>query len=123
MADLMATAHTWLAGKRRDYRTQTATYSRGATSLSVAATILGHMGYASGAEPVRALVMELDFVVAASEIESLGEPQRGDTIDVNRDGTTHRYEVQADGSGRWWAWSNPTVHTEYRIHTKYAGTV
>lgn len=123
MADLMATAHAWLSAKRKSYRSQTATYTRsGEAPLSISATPLGHAGRTLELDPARLMVEELDWVVQASEIEALGEPQRGDVIAVEHNGTTYRYEAVADESGRWWEWSNPTLHTEYRVHTKYAGT-
>lgn len=112
MADRLQRGASWLAGKLQDVAAQTVTYSRGATSVSVPATLgstLLKLGIETGG--VRIERTDKDFMIAAADLGLT--PQAKDRIQLS----SQVYEVRSIGNEPAWRWSDPH-RTILRIHTK-----
>lgn len=93
-----------------------ATYSRKEASESISATS-GTSAFRTEDDNGFSIILHThDFIFAASEISSIGEPKRGDRISC--DGFI--YEVLNPNNEPCWAWSDE-AKTVYRVHTKQIG--
>jgi len=59
-----------------------------------------------------------DYIIRASDLGSLGAPQRGDIIEEQQGSVTHVYEVMAYGNEQPARYSDVTTHRTWRIHAK-----
>ena len=116
MADLLEKASAWLGKMRSEHLARQVTYSRGASSVEVAATLGQTTFEVQDAYGVVEKWESRDFLVTAADLVLLGAavtPQRGDRI---TDGGKV-YEVLAPGKEDVYRLSDPYGVT-LRIHTK-----
>jgi hypothetical protein len=121
MPDLLGVGAAWLEAQRRQHLTRPVLYRRGAAEVTVPATVGRTIFALAGAGGVLERVESRDYLIAASDLGTLGPPQRGDRISEERDGQRHTAEVLAPGREPPWRWSDPN-RTCYRIHTKHLMT-
>lgn len=107
-----------LEEQRLAHMADSATYSRKNASADVLVTS-GTSAFRTEDDNGFSIVLHThDFIFAASEIASIGEPKRGDRITYN--GFVH--EVLNPNNEPCWAWSDE-AKTVYRVHTKQIGSV
>ena len=119
MSTLFEKATTWLKSKLAIGAGITVTYTRSSTSLSITA-VVGRTVFNSGIDGpgLRIEYGERDYLITASALASLGEPQLGDRITETVGGATRVFEVMQPSSGDPpWRWSDPAMIV-YRIHVK-----
>lgn len=123
MADLLQTGLAWLSGQLRANASQTVTYARGASSVTVQA-VYGQklLKLDDGRGGIRMEWVDMDFLIDANDLTFDGgvtwvTPQRGDLIAATVNGEAQTFEVRPYGSDAPWRWSDPH-QTMYRIHTK-----
>jgi hypothetical protein len=111
MADRLATAATWMARKHQDYHATTATYRRGGSALTSIAITRGTSG--RQVDQLTGILSwnDQDWLIPASVL-TLGEPLRGDKIEVGDE----VYEVLATEGEDCWRWSD-NHQKLYRIHS------
>ena len=124
MADLLRAGQEWLANQLKAHASCTVTYLRGASQVSVSATI-GRtlMKLDDGYGGVRMEWTDRDFLIQPADLVLVGSqvlPERGDTIREAQAGKVYIYEVMAPGNEPHWRWSD-TYRTLFRIHTKQIG--
>jgi len=112
MANRIAAAVTWLARKQQAGLSVTATYRRGGTALSGIAITDGTSGRQIDQLTGILTWNDKDWLIPASVL-TLGEPLRGDKIEVGGE----VYEVLAADGEDCWRWSDNHKKI-YRIHTK-----
>jgi len=112
---MMSDAENWLTDQLKEYAGVTITYSRGASSVSLTATIGSTEFESDDSAGVYVRFRSIDFLVKASDLiisEAVITPARNDTITY--DGDT--YEVLPPGGQQVY---QPTPHVkQLRIHTK-----
>ena len=118
MADLLETGSRWLEDQRTKHCTRDVTYSRGATSAVLKATV-GRTEYETDdGESVRVAFTERDFLILAGDL-NLGAgqtlPLAGDKIRETHDTVVLVFEVID------WRYSDPYRQT-FRIETKHVDT-
>lgn len=106
----------YLETKRLQFMSDPALYRRGADELKINATPGKSLFRATDRNGVTIVIRSEDFIVAASELLSLGVPKRGDLILFNGG----RYEVLNPNGEPCWQWSD-VENQVYRIHTKSIG--
>jgi len=124
MSNMIADAVTWLAGVQKQYASQSVTYSRGASSVTVSAVIGQTAFELEDATLTSRTYHSRDFIILAADLvlsSTTITPARGDKIREVVGSVTHVYEVlqlpgvpafePSDQSG-----------TRYRIHTKKIDT-
>lgn len=112
MANMLGDAATWMAGQMQDHLATAVTYRRGGTTLSISAT-RGASGRQVDANTGDMSWHDQDWLIPASVL-TLGEPERGDRIEVG--GEVYRV-LPPDESQECWRWSDHH-QTIYRIHTE-----
>ena len=117
MGDLLRQGCRWLEQQRVAHCSSQVTYRRGDVHLLVNATfgrtqyeVTDDYGLRVGAEVT-------DFLIAADELVSLGEPQSGDQIVA--DGVV--FEVMSLAGQGHWRWSDQ-YRTTMRVHAKEVGS-
>lgn len=124
MADLLEQGATWLDDQRHQHMTQTVTYTRGADSVAIAATV-GRTEFEQADEfGVIHRIESRDYLVRASDLVLGGGqalPQAGDQIRETDGATSYVYEVMAPGSEPAFRYSDPYRKT-LRVHTKHVKT-
>ena len=120
MTDRLQRGNTRLQARMLDKAVQTVTYKRGNTELTGISAVIGETPFRiSDVEGFQTRVISQDFLIAVSDLSSLGDPEAGDKIiETAADGTIREFEVAAPGGEPEWRWSD-TYRTTYRIHTKY----
>lgn len=106
MANMLSSGIDWMSAVLDAFASSTVTYTRGASSLSLTATIGRHVAESDGGQEG----MELDafdvtftFLAASLVLNSaLTVPARGDTITLVSNSKTFVYEVLPHDGGRWW---------------------
>lgn len=124
MADLLKDASAWLEGRRHEHLTVPVTYTRGAASVKLLATV-GRTVFElrddyGGVEKTQAR----DYLVRAEDLVldgALALPERGDEVREAEGAQVFVYEVMAPGKEPHWRYSDPYRQT-LRIHTKHVAT-
>ena len=121
MADLLQQASAWLGGMRSAYLSHPVTYSRGADSVQVNASIGRTVFEIDDSCGAVESWESRDFLIAAADlvlaIAGNVLPAAGDRISDVEGGQTFVYEVMAPGKEPCWRYSDPYRAT-LRIHTK-----
>ena len=124
MADMLEQGAAWLAGMLKQHASRSVTYTRGAESVELSAT-LGQTTYEVADEfGTTVEAKATDFLLSAVELVLASEqsqPQPGDRIRVTVGDEVHVFEVMDLGGAGHWRPSDPYGHT-LRIHTKLVGT-
>jgi hypothetical protein len=122
--DLLAQGSAWLQATRTQYATQCVTYLRGASAVTVPATI-GRTGYEQSTEDgltVRAEVRDYLINVADLVLDDVpAQPKQGDRIAEGDPATGRVFEVMSGAGEGPWRYSD-AYRTVYRIHAKAVGT-
>ena len=124
MADLLQTAHQWLAGQQREHASQEVTYQRGAENVTLQATIGRTLFELQDAKGFIQKTESRDYLISTSDLildSQVVLPQRGDKIIETVGDKTFTYEVLAPGKEPVWRYSDP-YRTQLRIHTKHVAT-
>ena len=123
MSDLLQTGANWLRDTMETSASQSVTYSRGSSSVTLTATF-GHslLKVADGHNGVRVVRTDRDFIIRSSAID-FGSgpvlPRRGDTIVCKADdGTTNLTYVVAAPRGEPDYRSCDPYGVSLRIHAK-----
>jgi hypothetical protein len=127
MTDMLQTGVSWLLGKLQTSIAQTITYSRGALSVTLLAT-LGRklLKVNDGSGNTRVEVTDADFLIEASLLVFEPDdrpllPERGDRIAVTLNGNDLVFEVLPYGDEPVFRWSDP-YETILRVHGKLVTT-
>lgn len=125
MADLLATAASWVASQQKSHLSQTVIYVRGQLSVSVSAT-LGQSEeetFENGGTLVNS--RSKDFIIDTADLildSATVLPKRGDIIKQTIDSVVHKFEVMTENANEPpWRYTDD-YQTRLRIHTKFAGT-
>jgi hypothetical protein len=103
------------------------TYTRGATTVTIldtdGAAWVGRTAFASTQQgAARVEWGDRDYLILASALAALGEPQVGDRVAETVEGVELVFEVKTPRTGEpAWRYSDPT-RTVYRVHAKRVGT-
>lgn len=120
MSNLLKTGAEWLEGRRRAHMTSAVTYSRGANSVSVQATIGRTRFDVQRESGVHVKEETRDYIISVQDLVLAGqsvEPQAGDRI-VEDAASSLVYEVMpAEGTEQAWRFSDE-FRIAYRIHAK-----
>lgn len=125
MADLLKIGSDWLAAQFKAFASQTVTYVRGDSTVSVSATVgrtLLKLSDETGG--VRMEWTDRDYLIQAAELVIGGvpiEPRQGDKIRETVGTTVNVYEVLAPGNEPVWRWSDGYGKVR-RIHAKHVDT-
>ncbi len=126
MSDMLQDASDWLADQLATYAAQQVTYTRGARSITLAATLgESKLRTTDRGGNVKVERTDRDFIITAADLDfGAGpcDPEAGDTITLTQAGKTKRYEVLPYGK------DEPVFRPEpggagIRIHAKYRGTL
>ncbi|MGN0871337.1 MAG: hypothetical protein ACI4UV_09130 [Victivallales bacterium] len=101
---------------RAQFMTDAAIYRRGDRECAVGVTPGETFFRTSDGNGASTVIRAMDFILAASEIDGIGTPKRGDQILY----CGRRYEVLNPGGEPCWQWSDAERRI-YRIHTKDTG--
>ena len=102
MANLLQSGMAWLDAQLVDHASSAVAYSRGASTVGIAATIGRHKPYDSGVEENSLYGFEMRLTFRRDALGSLGLPQRGDVATITVGGVTSRYDVLPIDGERWW---------------------
>ena len=120
MSDILSEATSWLHSTRAEYMTKTVTYSRGAASVEVAATVGRTVFRTVEDYGVEVREVSRDYLITAADLilaEVVVRPVAGDQIEEVGGETTYTYEVMSFAGEPEWRWSDPHYDT-LRVHTK-----
>lgn len=101
----------------------TITYARGLTEVAIldedGAAWVGRTAFASTQQgAARVEWGDRDYLILASALAALGEPQEGDRVTETIEGVETTFEVMTPGTGEpCWRYSDPT-RTVVRLHVK-----
>lgn len=117
MTTLFANARSWLGSSLTAAAGVSISYTRGATTLSLAA-IVGRTVFRSNNDQGAVIQFgDRDYLIEASAL-TLGAPALGDRIVETIDGVSSTFEViTPDTNEPAWRWSDP-AQTRWRIHVK-----
>jgi hypothetical protein len=115
--DLLADGAAWLAGRLAASAARTVTYSRGATSITLPATVGASAFEAASTAGVVERWESRDFIVQTSSFTTLGLPQRHDRIVDTLGGFDVTYEVASPRGVPVWHYGD-AFRATMRIHTK-----
>lgn len=118
MADLLQTGSAWLRSQRRDHLSHAVTYSRGAVTASVLATVGQTMHETVDSYGIMHEEATRDYLIDVDDLAAFGEPRRGDRITEELNGNHEVFEVLAPGSEPHFRYSDPDREV-FRIHTKH----
>lgn len=126
MGNLLADAASWLSEQRNAHLATEVTYSRGAASVSLSATI-GRTIFESEDDLQVGNIRRIesrDFIVRAADLvldSATVLPEDGDEIRIAVGATTHVFEVLSPGDEP--PFRPADLHRiDLRIHTKHIGT-
>ena len=121
MADLLKDAATWLAGQRKAHASQSVTYSRGAASVSLSATIGRRIDQVDRESGFHTETEDRDYLIDTADLVLSGSvtlPEPGDQI-VEIDGDKqHTYEVMSPPGDEPHFRYSDNHRVTLRIHTK-----
>lgn len=118
MPDLLANASRWLTEQRRLHLRTDVVWSRGATSVTVPATV-GRTTFATESATGRVESHQSrDYVVAVADLPV--EPREGDRIAETFGDAVHLHEVMAPGGAPAVEWAD-AARSAWRLHTKFVG--
>lgn len=126
MADLLESGQDWLAGQLKTHASREVVYQRGASQVTVSATIgrtLLKLDDDYGG--IRMEWTDRDFLIQAADLVLGTEtitPQRGDQVKETVGSIVTTYEVAAYGNEPPWRQSDP-FGIVLRIHTKRIDSV
>ena len=121
MADLLEQGAAWLEGMRKAHASRSVTYTRGAESVEVQATVGRTLFEVTDDYGIVERTESRDFLILAADLVLGGAavlPERGDRIRETQDAKTYVYEVMAPGKEPHWRFSDAYRRT-LRIHTKH----
>jgi hypothetical protein len=124
VSDLLDKGSAWLEGQRKKHATREVTYSRGAASVLVKATIGRTLFEQDDGAGVIVRMQVRDYLIDTADLVLAGEqtlPAKGDRIEEFDAGQKHTYEVLPLGGEQHWRYSDPYRRT-LRIHTKLIET-
>lgn len=124
MADMINVGSAWLEAQRKSFLSRSVTYTRGAYSVSVAASAGKTVFQIDDGYGAIISVTSQDFIILAADLILNGVvvvPQRGDKI-VDTQGGVLTYEVCAPGKEPDWRYSD-NYQRSLRIHSKLIGSV
>ena len=121
MRDLLESGQQWLASQLRQHAARPVVYRRGASEVTVPATI-GRtlLKLSDGYGGVRMQWTDRDYLIRAADLVLGGHqtlPQRGDRIREVQGDKVYVYEVLAPSGEPEWRWSD-VFRTTLRIHAK-----
>ena len=127
MSDILKTGAAWLGQQLKASASETVTYTRGAVSVSVQATLGQSLLKLDDNFDGRIQRTDADFVIIAQDLtdafaarsSTFGEPKRGDRITVGFPEGNRVYEALAPGREPCWKWEDAVGHTLLRIHGTY----
>ncbi len=130
MADMLKTGAQFLADSQKTYASRSVTYTQGAHSITVDATV-GRTTFKFSDEQanLRIVFGDRDYLIPAAQLVVNGvqiEPARGDTITDTNDptGTTTWLVAPPTGASKEPAWRWGDAHKiRLRIHCKQTSTV
>ena len=121
----MQVGATWLAGQLQSHASHAITYTRGANSVAITATIGNTDFQTTDADGFFTQVQSRDFIFPAEDLILNAEtvlPERGDTITEVVGDKTYTYAVLPFGEdGELYKFSDPH-RTILRVHTKKRNT-
>lgn len=122
MADLLATASTWLDRTLKSSASQTVRYRRGADYVDVSAEFGNSADAAESSPEVKRAWQQTDFLIVANDLVLSGsaiDPQRGDKIEHTANGQTTVYGVLPDElTGKCFRFADDSTKYKLRVHTK-----
>lgn len=120
MSDMLEEGAAWLEGMRVAHASRTVTYQRGGDLVEVAATV-GRKAYEIADEYGAVIEVDAtDFIIAAADLGSMGEPQVGDRVQMTTGaGVDETYEVLAPGPGMPHCEPADPYRKAWRVHTKH----
>lgn len=121
MGDLLQDGSDWLADVFAEHGAQSITYSRGAASITIPATV-GQvlLLVADRAGNVKVQRTDRDFIVRTADLDfghGRVDPARGDRITLALKGRTKTYEVLPYGDEP--CFRDEPGEASVRVHTKY----
>ncbi len=125
MADRLRLAAARLAARLIEAASRTVEYRRGASSVTLSATLGASVLRITDGVGMRIERTDRDYIVKAADMLLDGVavvPQRGDVIWDATDGTTKVYEVGSPPGDPLWRYSDAHGYL-MRIHAKETGTV
>ena len=123
MTDLLQVGSDWLADQLKSHASRSVTYSRGAQSVAVNATIGKTEFEIEDDAGVVQRIESRDFLIQAADLllgGSITLPVAGDQIRETQGSNTFVYEVMAPGNEPPYQFSDP-YRKLLRIHTKHVG--
>ncbi len=124
MTDLLQKGSDWLEAKRTQYASRVVTYTRGAASVDLPATVGKTTFEVDDGYGVLVRHEFRDYLILAEQLVLNDEnvlPERGDRIRETINGRTFVYEVTAPGKEPCWRYSDAFRKT-LRIHTQEINT-
>lgn len=119
MADLLSTGATFLNTTRRAYLSQTVTYTRGANSVTIPATLGKKLLQLWDMDGVAQLQWtDLELLITAADLVLNGvavQPAEGDRISLTLNGTTKVFEPYRMDNEPWWRFTDG-YELQYRLH-------
>ena len=120
MVDLLEQSSAWLDDQRKKYLSRPVTYSRGAASVEVLATVGKTTFNIESSSGLTETFESRDFIILAADLVLGGPPvtpERGDRISERQGGQTFVYELVGPGQEPCWLYSDP-YRQALRVHTK-----
>jgi hypothetical protein len=124
MADLLQQGAAWLEDMRHKHASRPVTYSRGAASVALSATVGRSVFQVAAAEGMVETVERRDYLIRAADLVLDGAvttPAVGDRIRETIGARVEVYEVMGAGQEKHFRKSDPDGLT-LRIHTAHVDT-
>lgn len=126
MADLLGRGAEFIREVFDAHASEWVAYVRGSDRFFVPATIatVGGRTADGGGGQVELDHRDVDFVFSARQFRLAGrvaEPEDGDRVEVNRNGTTYRYEVGPRPGMSTWQWADSSQQ-RLVVHAKLMGS-
>lgn len=106
MSNLLANGVDWLAGQLKSFASSSITYTRGASSVTIDATIGRHALRSLGGLPDNEVDTSTTVVTFDAVDLNFGSgrttPARGDRFTLNNNGVLFTFEVLPIDGERWW---------------------
>lgn len=129
MSDMIKDGVAWLGNQLNTYASVSTTYTRGAVSVSVTATIGSSLLKLDQNYDQRIQHTDADFDYQTADLTAafvaagsmFTEPKRGDRITASFADGSRYYDVLPVGNEPHWRWLDPINHTRLRVHGTYKG--
>jgi hypothetical protein len=115
MADMLSAGASWLTGQLKSAAGMTVTYTRGAESAEIVATIGRSQFEAANQSGVLEQWESRDYLITAADLP-YGDPERGDLITENHGGDLVVYEVASPRGVPEWHYGD-AFRSIVRVHT------